>query len=183
VAEWTLFAVCLSSSRQVFATEGLPSGSGRVAIAVLVVLLISIVVVTRVPRVRAKVMPHLRSAWATLRGVVRSPARTLGILVPGAIAPALFALCLGFCLRAYGAELPLATLVVVNTGASTLAGISPVPGGMGVAEAGLVAGLTAAGIPVEIATAAVITHRLITFWLPPVGGWLAMRGLARRELI
>ena len=39
-----------------------------------------------------------------------------------------------------------AMLIVINSSASTVANLAPVPGGMGVAEAGLVAGLTAAGI-------------------------------------
>ena len=77
----------------------------------------------------------------------------------------------------------LATLIVVNWAATTLGGISPVPGGLGVAEAGLVAGLTAAGVPSDLAVAAALTHRLLTFWLPPVAGWLAMRRLQRAELI
>jgi uncharacterized protein (TIRG00374 family) len=53
----------------------------------------------------------------------------------------------------------------------------PVPGGLGVTEVGLVTGLTAAGVPSPTAVAAVLTYRLITFWLPPVPGWFATRHL------
>jgi uncharacterized protein (TIRG00374 family) len=95
----------------------------------------------------------------------------------------LYALCLGCCLRAYGDHLSLATLIVVNSSASTVANLAPVPGGMGVAEAGLVAGLTAAGVDSSTAVAAVLTHRLITFWLPPAFGWLAIRDLSHRKYI
>lgn len=65
----------------------------------------------------------------------------------------LYALCLGACLHAFGETLPLASLILVNSAASLLNGLSPVPGGLGVVEAGLVAGLTAAGIPADIAVA------------------------------
>jgi len=46
-----------------------------------------------------------------------------------------------------------------------------------------VAGLTAAGISADTAVATALTHRLLTFWLPPVAGWIAMRRLQRAELI
>ena len=97
----------------------------------------------------------------------------------------LFAACLALCLRAYGGELPFATVVLVNWGQPPSAARPrrPTPGGLGVAEAGLVAGLTAAGIPTDTAVAAAFTHRLVTFWLPPIVGWFAMRRLQRAELI
>ena len=69
---------------------------------------------------------------------------------------------------AYGVHLPIATLVVVNWTASTVANMTPVPGGMGVVEAGLIVGLTAAGVPTDQAVAAALTHRLLTFWIPPI---------------
>jgi undecaprenyl-diphosphatase len=47
----------------------------------------------------------------------------------------------------------------------------------------LVAGLTAAGVDSSTAVAAVLTHRLITFWLPPMFGWLAIRDLSHRKYI
>ena len=65
----------------------------------------------------------------------------------------------------------------VNTSASFLASLTPVPGGMGVQEAALIAGLTAFGIQPEIATAAVITHRLFTTYLPPIWGSYATKRL------
>ena len=49
-------------------------------------------------------------------------------------------------LHAFGEHLGLAALLVVLTLASMLGGVSPVPGGMGVVEAGMILGLTAFGI-------------------------------------
>jgi uncharacterized membrane protein YbhN (UPF0104 family) len=56
-----------------------------------------------------------------------------------------------------------------------------VPGGIGVAEASLIAGLTAFGIGPNVASAAVVTYRLFTTYLPPIPGsyatkWLVAHG-------
>ena len=95
----------------------------------------------------------------------------------------LYSLCLAASVRAFGGDVPLATVIVVNWAATTLGNVAPVPGGLGVAEAGLVAGLTAAGMPTDVAVAAALTHRVATFWLPPIAGWFALRGLRRRHLV
>jgi uncharacterized membrane protein YbhN (UPF0104 family) len=71
-------------------------------------------------------------------------------------------------------------LVLVNSAASLLNGVSPVPGGLGVVEAGLVAGLTAAGVPADVPVPTALTHRLLTAWITPVFGWFAFRDLERR---
>lgn len=76
-------------------------------------------------------------------------------------------------------RLPFMELVFINTSASFITSLVPVPGGVGAAEAALVAGLTAFGIPVEIATATVVTHRLFTSYLPPIWGSQAMKWLVR----
>jgi uncharacterized protein (TIRG00374 family) len=60
-----------------------------------------------------------------------------------------------------------------------LAGLVPVPGGIGVAEAGLTAGLVAIGIPGGTALAAALIDRLLTYYLPPVWGFFALRWLVR----
>jgi undecaprenyl-diphosphatase len=182
-AEVALAGICLLAARRRLDIGGLPAGTGKaVLIAVLVIALV-VAIVSRIPKLRNAVMPHVRKAWATIVALVRSPRRTALIAFSAAVVAALFAVCLGLSLRAYGHEVPFATLFVVNWGAATLGSVSPVPGGLGVAEAGLVAGLAAAGVPTDIAVAAALTHRLVTFWLPPVAGWIALRRLEREELL
>ena len=66
---------------------------------------------------------------------------------------------------------------------SMLGGISPVPGGMGVVEAGMILGLTAVGIPEDIAVSAVFVQRLFTAYLPPIAGWFALISLRRQDLL
>ena len=90
---------------------------------------------------------------------------------------------LGACLRAFGEHLPLADLILVNTLASLLSGILPIPGGIGVMEAAISYGLVAAGVAEPTAVAAAIMYRLVTFYLPPLWGVVAMRQLRHKGYI
>jgi uncharacterized membrane protein YbhN (UPF0104 family) len=64
-----------------------------------------------------------------------------------------------------------------------LAGLMPVPGGMGVAEAGFTAGLQAIGIDSATAMSTAIAFRLVTFYLPPLWGSYGMRWLRKRQYV
>ena len=46
------------------------------------------------------------------------------------------------CVEAFGVRVPLTELVLINTVVSLFAGLLPIPGGIGVSEAGLTLGLT-----------------------------------------
>jgi uncharacterized protein (TIRG00374 family) len=85
--------------------------------------------------------------------------------------------------HAYGVDLTLVELLFVNTAASAFAGLMPVPGGIGAAEAGLTAGLVALGVEESTAFAVAITHRLCTYYLPPIWGYLSLRWLRRRAYV
>jgi uncharacterized protein (TIRG00374 family) len=87
------------------------------------------------------------------------------------------ALALAATIAAFGLSAPFAAVVFVSVGVGLLAGLAPVPGGIGVAEALLTALLTAIGIPAESAFSVAITFRLVTSYLPPVLGWFSLRWL------
>jgi hypothetical protein len=55
--------------------------------------------------------------------------------------------------------------------------------GLGVVEAGLIAGLTSAGIPQDQAVAAVLIQRFFAAYLPPVWGWATLAWMRRREYV
>ena len=59
----------------------------------------------------------------------------------------------------------------------------PVPNGMGVTEAGLTAGLVAAGVPEPAALAAALSYRVFSSYLPPVWGFFSMRWLQQHEYL
>ena len=105
------------------------------------------------------------------------------MLVGSTLAQLLVILALGAWLHAVGQRASIATLITVNTLAAILGGAVPVPGGLGVVEAGLIAGLTAAGIPQDQAAAAVLIERFFTSYLPPVWGWATLAWMRRRECV
>jgi glycosyltransferase 2 family protein len=155
------------------------------AVVVLVGLVIGLVVA--VPRLRrlaaSKLRPKARDIWGNLRQVASSPGK-LVLLLGGSIGSELLvAMALSVSLRAFGDHLNLPTLYVVIFLAGIIGGISPTPGGMGVVEAGMILGLTAAGVSEADATAAVFIQRLFTSYLPPIWGWITLVWMRKREYL
>ncbi|MGO8824415.1 MAG: lysylphosphatidylglycerol synthase transmembrane domain-containing protein [Acidimicrobiales bacterium] len=156
-------------------------------LAVIVLVVVLIGVALAVPRLRRlaadKARPKLRQVWADLKILATTPAKLVE-LVGGAISGQLMvALALGAALHAFGQHLSLATIFIVITIASMLGGVSPVPGGMGVVEAGMILGLTAAGIPETDAVAATFVQRMFTSYLPPLWGWFVLVWMRKREYL
>jgi uncharacterized membrane protein YbhN (UPF0104 family) len=93
----------------------------------------------------------------------------------------LFAVPLLVIVRGFGYHVGLAEILFINISVSLLAGVMPVPAGIGVVEGGLAYGLVGAGMTEEAAFAAVLLYRLATFYLPPIWGYLALRWLERNN--
>lgn len=188
-----LFVIALLATRGDFGNR--IGGSGRsgggidVGDVLLVILAAALVIgiALGVPRLRKAIRRVVRPQWQTakanFKGVIATPRRAALLLGGNLVAQLFFAIGLKLALLAYGYDLPLLDFVVINTVASLLGGIAPVPGGMGVIEAGLIAGLTAAGVPDDAALAATFTYRAFTAYLPPIAGWAALSWLRRTELI
>jgi uncharacterized membrane protein YbhN (UPF0104 family)/membrane-associated phospholipid phosphatase len=137
-------------------------------------------IVLGIPKIRGKVVPAVKRAASDIYAVLRNPRKGAqlfgGDLAGNLIYPAL----LGLCLLAFGHSLGFAQLVVVQVGAGMMGNVAPVPGGIGVQEAALTAGLTAFGVPAAPALATVIVFRGITFALPPVFGFFTLHWLRRQ---
>ena len=96
----------------------------------------------------------------------------------------LYAVVLLACLEAFGASVNLWTVIALNIFIGTIASLVPVPGGgTAVGSVGLSGGLTAVGVPTEIAVAAVLANQLVSNFLPAVPGWLATKDLLNRDYI
>ena len=134
------------------------------------------------PRVVRAVRTQVTEARGAL-GVLRQPGKVLLMLVGNLGAQLTQAVILGLCLAAFGQSEHLAGLILVNTFVSLFAGFMPVPGGMGVAEAGYTVGLQALGVPSDLAVSTALMFRAVTFYLPPIWGALAMRWLRRHEYV
>jgi uncharacterized membrane protein YbhN (UPF0104 family) len=173
-------------------TDFTPSGGGGDEDAGVVLLLIvgAALIVSAflfIPKLRNRVRRIVGPQWAAaksnLREILSTPRKAIMLFGGNLASQIIFALVLDASLHAYGASLPLLQLIVINSLASVLGGMAPVPGGMGVVEAGLIGGLTAAGIPQDVAVAATFTHRLFTAYLPPIWGWFALNWLRKNEYI
>jgi uncharacterized membrane protein YbhN (UPF0104 family)/tRNA A-37 threonylcarbamoyl transferase component Bud32 len=157
--------------------------SSRLVIAIAVALAISVVMVLAVPKLHAKVVPPVRSALSGLWSVARNRQKRLELFGGNVASELLYALALGATCLAYGINLNLGQLVFINTAASVLSSLIPVPGGIGAAEAALSAGLIAMGVDESTAFAIAITQRLCTFYLPPIWGYFSLRWLSRKGFV
>jgi uncharacterized protein (TIRG00374 family) len=137
---------------------------------------------TAIPRWREAAKKHADAARDVLK-VLRHPAKVGQMLVGNLGAQVIQAIILGMCLKAFGYEAALSQLILINTAVSLFSGLMPVPGGMGVAEAGFTAGLQAIGIPSAVAISTAIAMRLVTFYLPPIWGSVAMRWLRTNDYV
>ncbi len=146
-------------------------------------LVIGLVVVLAVPRLREKVVPPVRAGFKGLVAVARNRGKRLQLFGGTFAQELLYSLSLGATCMAYGVHLNLAELIFVNTAASVLSGVIPVPGGIGAAEATLTAGLMALGVEQTTAFAIAITQRLCTFYLPPIWGYFSLRWLNRKGYV
>ena len=78
---------------------------------------------------------------------MRNPKKALQLIGGDTAGNLIYPLILGVCLLAFDQHLDFAQLVVVQVGAGMVGNVAPVPGGIGVTEAALTAGLTSFGIP------------------------------------
>nr|MCU0301562.1 lysylphosphatidylglycerol synthase domain-containing protein [Candidatus Nanopelagicales bacterium] len=162
------------------------------ALAVLIGLVWTVVTLA-VPRRRARVrrevprfIHQMRDQASQARSslhVLRHPSKVLGILGGNLGGQVVQAVVLGICLAAFDESASLSQLILVNTVVSLFAGMLPVPGGVGVAEAGYTYGLQAIGVPSAIAVSTAIAFRLVTFYLPPLWCSQAMSWLRRNAYV
>ena len=88
--------------------------------------------------------------------------------------------CLAAAVRAAGLPLPFRSVLLVWSAAAAASTLNLTPGGLGVVEAALIAAVVAAGLPTTEATTAVLTYRLISFWLVLAVGWVVYPIVQRR---
>jgi len=193
-ASWTakslLFLIAIPFAAGSFHSPSSSGGSQNAVWVILVVILaagIAAALVALVPRLRrlvsSKIRPHLVTIWANVKTIATEPRKIVYVLGGSTLAQLLVVLALGTSLHAVGQHASIATLITVNTLAAIVGGAVPVPGGLGVVEAGLIAGLTSVGIPQDQAVAAVLIQRFCTAYLPPVWGFLTLTWMRRREYV
>lgn len=86
-------------------------------------------------------------------------------------------------LAAFEPHFPLLGVLTVFVVGQTLGHLAPIPGGLGAVEAVTIAGLTALGIAPGPAVSAVLTSRLLAYWLPVLPGIAIFRYLQHQGTI
>jgi glycosyltransferase 2 family protein len=156
-------------------------------LVVVIVIGLVLAAIFTVPQWRQHVRDKLRPKFATIvenfKALSTQPIKIVQLFGGQIASQLLVILALGTALHAFGTQLSVAALVIAATVAGVLASASPAGGGMGVAEAGLILALTAAGISKNQATAAVFVQRTFTAYLPPIVGWFTLMWMRRREYL
>ena len=139
-----------------------------------------------IPFLRKKVLPEIRTALLEPSG--RSPAT--GVSSSTSSAGSLWARSCSSPSRSARPASPTASTSVsrssclVNVISSTLASLVPVPGGIGAAEAAISGGPRRDGRPGDgHAFAIALTHRLCTYYLPPIWGYASLHWLRRKGYV
>jgi uncharacterized membrane protein YbhN (UPF0104 family) len=145
----------------------------------------AVIVVLGLPRVMHRASGRLPApAWLEDIGT-GIPAARDALLRPnwrllGALGYLLFDIAvLWTTLAAVGPAPPVAALAVAYL-AGYLPNVLPIPGGIGILDAGLVGALGLYGMPLAHAAAAVLIYHAVAFWVPTLGGMLAYTRLRPR---
>lgn len=161
--------------------------SSRTVIAALLVAAVLILVAAAIPPLRRWVTSHLRHLFLgvvpRMLDLLRSPVKLVTGFGGIILVSLAFVACLDASIRAFGGELPFATIAVVYLAGNAAGSALPVPGGIGPIELALTGLLTGAGLPLAVATPAVLVFRVATFWLPVLPGWLSFTFLQRKQAL
>jgi putative heme transporter len=88
--------------------------------------------------------------------------------------------CFVAAILAVGSTVPWTRILLVYCAGVTVSSFNLTPGGLGVTEAVLAAGLTASGMRPAAALGSALIFRLVSFWLVTLVGWTIYFGLRRK---
>lgn len=111
------------------------------------------------------------------------PLRLLGALLSSLAVTACYGTMLLFLELAFNVHITIAQTLFVLAFGVISATVTPTPGGIGGAEAGMVAAFVAVGVPAQQGLAVALTYRLIMYWLPILPGFVAFQIALRRNYI
>jgi uncharacterized membrane protein YbhN (UPF0104 family) len=178
----TMFGLGSLDFQLTSATSELDGDAATLVLWVVVGLVVAAAVVLAVPKLRRKVIPVVTQVKEGLQSL-RSPSKIAMVIGGNALTQILYGVALVAAAAATGADVSIVDAVLINTVVTLFAGILPIPGGVAVSEAGLTAGLVAAGMSEPAALCAALLHRVMTAYLPPVAGFFAMRSLREQKYL
>ena len=144
------------------------------------------IVVALVPKWRHKAEDKLRKPLAQIGDafkILKNP-KSAALGFGGALGTEiLYGAGFAMCVLAVGGSISLGEAIFINVTVSLFAGLMPIPGGVGVAEAGMTAGLTAIGVDPDVAVSGVLIYRLVSYYLPPLWGYVSLRWLTNHDYL
>lgn len=180
-----LFIVAVALSPTTIDTGKIPVDEiVQIGILVAVLIAIATVLIFKVPKLRKMVLPPVKSAMTTMGHALRSPRRVFELISGNVVNAFMYATVMLFCLYAFGGDINFWTLLAINIFVGTIASLVPIPGGgTAVSAVGMSGALTAAGVPTEIAVAAVLANQLVANFIPAVPGWFATNNLLHDDYL
>ena len=155
----------------------------RLLLLVVALVVVAVVIALVVPKLRHSIVKRVRPWLGDMKEILvtlREPRRLVHLIGGSMIVEVVYAGALGACVFALGGTgITIAEMLVVYIAAALFGGFMPVPGGIGVMEAALAAGLQAVGVDATTAFGCAVVFRLVTFFLPPVWGYAAFTWLQR----
>jgi uncharacterized protein (TIRG00374 family) len=161
-------------------------GALRLLGMAVVIFVIALVVVSVVPKWRDWAKNKLREPMAQVSSALKTlknPKTSLTALTSSMATEILYGAGFALCVLAMGGSISLGEAVFINVTVSLFAGLMPIPGGVGVSEAGMTAGLVAVGVPSDTAVGAVLIYRMISYYLPPLWGYVSLRWLTKHDYL
>jgi uncharacterized protein (TIRG00374 family) len=154
-----------------------------VLVLLLFVIVISGLMIRFVPAIRKSVIPPAKQMWEGLRDLGTDPSRLVQLFGSNLGSQLLFGLSLWMTAFAFGWTLPYMSVLLIYVIMALLGGLLPIPGGVGISEAILTAGLVAIGVDEAAAFAIAVTFRVASAYLPPVWGWFSLRWLQSNDYL
>ena len=146
-------------------------------------VVVSALMLRFVPAIRDKVIPPAKQMWDGLADLATDPSRLVQLFGSNLASQLLFGLALWMTAFAFGWTLPYMSVLVIYVGMALLGGLLPIPGGVGISEAIITAGLVLIGVDESAAFAIAVTFRVASAYLPPVWGWFSLQWLQSNDYL
>lgn len=164
----TLFLLFLGNA------TGIHLAWGLFQTTIVISIVVGIMIVLSIRPLRREMHLFLRHLFASLRRYQRHPHMVVFAALALLSLTLINLMILHLLATALGIQLEITKLFVVYSAGVLIGTATPTPGGLAGVEAGLAAGFVAYGVPSELAIAATLAFRLVTYWFPLIPGTLAL---------
>ena len=174
-----LFAVIVASKGALFSKLHAPHASLPLILGIIaaVIIIANVIVFSRLKHYLYALTADVVHNLLLYR---KKPGKLSAALFCSVLLTSCYVGVLYLCCQAVGADLSLWNAFAVFTVGIAAATVTPTPGGLGGAEAGLVAALVAYGFDASTALAATLLYRLLTYWLPLLPGFAFFVSIRKR---